>query len=114
VGLQSVVFIGDDPVEGDRVCQALPEVLVPEWPRHKMPYYTEAFEQLRCRDAPDISAEDRVRGRMYVAERQRGISPKTWGRSMTSSAALRSSSRSNRLRAPIFHGRRSSSTRRTS
>jgi FkbH-like protein len=70
LGLQSVVFIDDNAVERDRVRQALPEVLVPEWPGDKM-LYAKALSQLRCFDSPDISIEDQVRAQMYVADRQR-------------------------------------------
>ena len=33
LGLQSVVFIDDNPAERARVAEALPEALVPDWPR---------------------------------------------------------------------------------
>ena len=51
LGLQSVVFIDDNPVERARVREALPEVFVPEWPEDKL-LYASAFGQLRCFDAP--------------------------------------------------------------
>lgn len=70
LGLQSVVFIDDNPVERDRVRQALPEVLVPEWPEDKT-LYRQALMELTCFDTPAISAEDAVRTQMYVVERQR-------------------------------------------
>lgn len=70
LGLQSVVFIDDNPVERARVRQALPEVLVPEWPGDRM-LYAQALAQLRCFDLPDISMEDRARAKMYVADRER-------------------------------------------
>ena len=70
LGLQSVVFIDDNPVERDRVRQALPEVLVPEWPGDKM-LYTQSLAQLRCFDLPAISQEDRARTQSYVADRAR-------------------------------------------
>lgn len=70
LGLQSVVFIDDNPVERDRVRQALPDVFVPEWPNDKM-RYSQALAQLRCFDLPDISSEDQARAQMYVADRQR-------------------------------------------
>jgi len=70
LGLQSVVFIDDNPVERDRIRQALPEVLVPEWPSDKM-LYAQALAQLRCFDLPAISSEDHTRAQMYVADRQR-------------------------------------------
>ncbi len=70
LGLQSVVFIDDNPVERARVREALPEVFVPEWPEDKL-LYASAFGQLRCFDAPSISQEDLDRTRMYAEERQR-------------------------------------------
>jgi FkbH-like protein len=70
LGLQSVVFIDDNPVERARVREALPEVLVPEWPREKY-LYPAALHQLRCFDAPALSEEDLARTRMYQEERQR-------------------------------------------
>ena len=70
LGLQSVVFIDDNPVERDRVRAALPEVLVPDWPGDKM-LYTQTLTQLRCFDLPAISKEDQARTQMYVADRAR-------------------------------------------
>jgi len=70
LGLDAVVFIDDNPVERDRVRQALPEVLVPEWPADKM-LYPQALAQLRCFDSPHLTSEDQGRAGMYVAERQR-------------------------------------------
>ena len=65
-----MVFIDDNPVERDRVRQALPEVLVPDWPGDKL-LYAQALAQLRCFDLPAISAEDQGRTQMYVADRAR-------------------------------------------
>ncbi|MBF5042607.1 HAD-IIIC family phosphatase [Aggregicoccus sp. 17bor-14] len=70
LGLQSVVFLDDNPVERARVREALPEVLVPEWPEDKL-LYTSALLSLRCFDAPAISKEDLERTQMYGSERQR-------------------------------------------
>ncbi|HVE87154.1 MAG TPA: HAD-IIIC family phosphatase [Myxococcales bacterium] len=70
LGLQSVVFIDDNPVERARVREALPEVLVPEWPEDKL-LYPWTFQQLRCFDAPAVSKEDAERTQLYAAERQR-------------------------------------------
>jgi FkbH-like protein len=70
LGLQSVVFIDDNPVERARVREALPEVFVPEWPVDKL-LYPSAFAKLRCFDTPALSREDRDRTRMYAEERQR-------------------------------------------
>ncbi len=70
LGLQSVVFIDDNPVERARVREALPQVYVPEWPEDKM-LYKSALLSFRCFDGPSISKEDRNRTRMYVSERHR-------------------------------------------
>lgn len=70
LGLQSVVFIDDNPVERARVREALPEVFVPEWPEDKM-LYADTLLGLRCFDAPSVSKEDIGRTKMYVANRQR-------------------------------------------
>lgn len=70
LGLQSVVFIDDNPVERGRVSEALPEVYVPDWPRDPT-HYGRALESLRCFDAPHVSKEDLERNAMYATERQR-------------------------------------------
>jgi FkbH-like protein len=78
LGLQSVVFIDDNPVERARVREALPEVFVPEWPDDKL-LYTEALLSLRCFDTPVVSREDLERTRMYAAERGRDALKKEVG-----------------------------------
>lgn len=70
LGLQSVVFIDDNPAERGRINDVLPEILVPEWPANKL-MYASALCELDCFDAPRLSAEDRNRSRMYNAERVR-------------------------------------------
>lgn len=70
LGLDSVVFIDDNPVERARIREALPEVLVPEWPQHPM-FYRHALASLRCFDQPTLSDEDRARTSSYVSERER-------------------------------------------
>src|SRR5439155_25020037 len=70
LGLQSVVFLDDNPVERARVREALPDVLVPELPANPMEFKA-ALQQLRCFDTPMISSEDQTRTGMYVSERQR-------------------------------------------
>jgi len=70
IGLQSVVFIDDNPVERARVRDALNTVFVPEWPRDQM-LYKSALLSLRCFDTPSITQEDAQRTKMYVTERQR-------------------------------------------
>lgn len=70
LGLQSVVFIDDNPVERARVKEALPEVLVPDWPEDKL-LYPASLAALRCFDTPAVSREDSERTRLYAEEQQR-------------------------------------------
>jgi FkbH-like protein len=70
VGLQSVVFIDDNPVERARVRDALPEVFVPDWPEDKT-RYVEALHALACFDAPHVSHEDAARATLFAQERAR-------------------------------------------
>ncbi|GJG89222.1 hypothetical protein tb265_44030 [Gemmatimonadetes bacterium T265] len=78
LGLQSVVFIDDNPAERARVREALPEVLVPEWPADKL-LYPQAFEALRCFDVPAVSAEDAARTALYAAEQRRSAARREVG-----------------------------------
>ena len=73
LGLQSAVFIDDNPHERARVREALPEVLVPEWPENPLEY-CQTLGRLTCFDAVGTSAEDRGRTEMYAAERARAQS----------------------------------------
>jgi FkbH-like protein len=70
LGLQSTVFIDDNPIERGRVREALPEVYVPDWPVDPTRYGA-ALDALRCFDSPHVSAEDRERNTMYATERER-------------------------------------------
>jgi FkbH-like protein len=70
LGLQSVVFLDDSPIERARVREALPEVHVPDWPADPA-QYPAALECLRCFDAAHVSAEDLERNAMYATERAR-------------------------------------------
>ena len=70
LGLQSVVFIDDNPAERARVREALPEVYVPEWPQDKM-LYASTLCELPCFDTAFISQEDLSRSAMYVSEQER-------------------------------------------
>jgi FkbH-like protein len=70
IGLQSVVFIDDNPVERARIADTLSEVYVPEWPENKL-MYASVLSSLDCFDTPTLSGEDRDRARMYSAERRR-------------------------------------------
>ena len=70
LGLQSTVFIDDNPFERARVREALPDVLVPEWPEDKLAY-TSTLLSLRCFDTPTRTSEDAARTEMYVSDRKR-------------------------------------------
>lgn len=70
LGLSSVVFIDDNPMERGRVAESLPDVLVPDWPRDPL-LFVDALRGLRCFDAVQFSNEDRGRARMYAEERGR-------------------------------------------
>jgi FkbH-like protein len=70
IGLQSVVFIDDNEFERARVKDALPEVLVPDWPSvHE--YYVAALHELDCFDTSPTTEEDTLRTQMYIKERER-------------------------------------------
>jgi FkbH-like protein len=71
LGLQSAVFLDDNPVERARVKEALPEIYVPELPADPR-LYTSMLLSLRCFDAPSLTKEDAERTEQYVAERKRG------------------------------------------
>jgi FkbH-like protein len=70
LGLDSAIFIDDNPAERERVRRAFPQVLVPEWPTDPTNYVS-ALRALDCFDTATVSAEDRSRTAMYVAERDR-------------------------------------------
>jgi FkbH-like protein len=70
LGLQSIVFIDDHPVERARVRDALPEVYVPEWPEDPL-LYPSRLDSLRCFDAAARTLEDASRTALYVQERER-------------------------------------------
>lgn len=70
LGLQSAVFIDDNPREQARVRDSLSEVLVPEWPDDSM-LFKDTLLSLRCFYTPSISKEDIKRTKMYLSEKQR-------------------------------------------
>lgn len=72
IGLDTFVFLDDNPVERTWVRQSAPEVLVPEWPADPVEYKTallrlasEHFLKL------GITAEDQKRGEIYQAQAAR-------------------------------------------
>lgn len=67
LGLESAVFIDDSPLERARVREALPQVLVPDWPAHPL-LYKSFLLGLRCFDAATFTEEDASRSKMYTQE----------------------------------------------
>jgi FkbH-like protein len=70
LGLQSMVFLDNNPVERSRVREALPEVLVPELPNDPTDYVA-VLQALDCFDVVSLTKEDAERAVMYAAERLR-------------------------------------------
>jgi FkbH-like protein len=70
LGLQSFVFIDDNPHERERVRSALPEVLVPDWPEDPTGY-VRALAELTCFDTVAVTAEDLARTALYATEARR-------------------------------------------
>ena len=70
LGLDSVVFIDDQPAERARVREAFPEIYVPEWPPDVLAF-RKALLSLRCFDAAVSSAEDLRRTALYQDESER-------------------------------------------
>ena len=70
LGLESVVFIDDSPVERDLMRRLRPEVLTPEWPEDMVLYRT-ALESLCDFETLSVTEEDLRRGEMYVAQGER-------------------------------------------
>jgi FkbH-like protein len=70
IGLDSMVFFDDNPVERAQVSQTLPEVLVVELPKNPH-LYRETLENLNVFDVLSLTKEDLVRGEMYVGKRKR-------------------------------------------
>lgn len=70
IGLDSMVFLDDNPVEREQVRQALPEVMVIELPENPRLYKT-TLERLNVFDVLSLTKEDLARGEMYVGRRLR-------------------------------------------
>ena len=70
IGLDSMVFFDDNPVERAQVSQAHPEVLVVELPKNPR-LYRETLETLNVFDVLSLTKEDLVRGEMYAGKRKR-------------------------------------------
>ncbi len=72
LGLQSVVFIDDNPYERERVKKTLTEILVPDWPKNPIEY-TKALSELKHFDRISLSDEDKKRTEIYISEKDRNM-----------------------------------------
>ena len=70
IGLDSMVFFDDNPVERAQVSQTFPEVLVVELPKNPR-LYRETLENLKVFDVLSLTKEDLVRGELYAGKRKR-------------------------------------------
>ncbi len=84
LGADAAVFIDDNPAERARVAEALPGILVPDWPADPT-LAASTLDALACFDTISITDEDRSRAALYAAERKRnaaapapGTSPDEW------------------------------------
>ena len=71
LGLQSVVFLDNNPGERARVRGALPEVYVPELPEDKT-LLASTLLQLSCFDSAYAAAGEGASRQMYASEKERG------------------------------------------
>jgi FkbH-like protein len=70
ISLDAMVFIDDSPYERELVKINLPDVTVPDMPSDFVDY-PRFISDLYCFETFNITAEDNIRGRMYVDERVR-------------------------------------------
>ncbi len=70
LGLDSIVFIDDNPAERSRVREALPEVMVPDWPEDPL-LFKKTLLSLRDFCGGDLTEEDLQRSQSYADERGR-------------------------------------------
>ncbi|MGY5879869.1 MAG: HAD-IIIC family phosphatase [Candidatus Thorarchaeota archaeon] len=70
IGLDSMVFLDDNPAERAQVSQVYPEVLVVDMPKNPR-LYREMIENLNVFDVLSLTGEDMARGEMYVSKRKR-------------------------------------------
>ncbi len=103
LGLQSMVFVDDNPVERARVREALPEVYVPEWPNDATSFASHLLH-MDCFDSPYTTEEDSARTQLYAAEGQREQFKKAmpsheeWLRSLDTEVVVETINEGNRVR----------------
>lgn len=67
VGMDSVVFIDDNPAERNRIQNTYPEITVPDMPDDKM-YFPQTLQSLTCFLNFNITEEDKFRTELYQQE----------------------------------------------
>ena len=72
IGLDSLVFLDDNPAERAQVRAELPQVLTPDLPADPAQYRT-ALLELRVFDSLVLTAEDRNRNQLYLEQRARQV-----------------------------------------
>ncbi len=70
IGLDSIVFIDDSPVEREQIRRTYPEVTVVDLPKNPRLYRT-TLENLDVFDVLSLTKEDLARGEAYVGKRKR-------------------------------------------
>ncbi|MBU6370919.1 MAG: HAD-IIIC family phosphatase [Patescibacteria group bacterium] len=70
IGLDSMVFLDDDPTNRDLVRALVPEVLTPDLPADPAEY-ARFLNSLGVFESKTITDEDKMRGNLYVTERLR-------------------------------------------
>ena len=70
IGLDSIVFIDDNPAEREQIRLTYPEVMVVDLPKNPRLYRT-TLENLDVFDALSFTKEDMARGEMYVGKHKR-------------------------------------------
>ena len=73
LGLDSIVFLDDNPFERERIKHALPEVFVPDFPSDPM-LYKQFLLQLDCFNSVSSTFEDLNRTELYALEKERVVS----------------------------------------
>ena len=80
IGLDSIVFIDDNPIERERVKQMLPMVAVPDFPEH--PYLMSDFFKRVYDDyfqLNRLTSEDKNKTQQYIANSERNVFKKAFG-----------------------------------
>ncbi len=78
LGLDSLAFLDDNPVERQRVREEIPEAMVIELPADPMAY-ARAVRDFAAFERPAISEEDRQRTKYYATDRQRAVLEQSTG-----------------------------------